>query len=119
VAVALAVSLSFIMGYVVALFAFWATKLDALGEVYFGLGMFLGGRFAPLDALPPPVYWAAWVCPFRWVYAFPVELLMGRITSLQAALTGIVIQLVWLVVCVVGFRLLWTVAVKRYTAVSG
>lgn len=118
-AVLLAAALNFILGYVVSLVAFWVTKLDALGEVYFGLGMFLGGRFAPLDALPEPVRWIADGLPFRWMFAFPAELLMGRITSQTEALAGIGIQAAWIVCIIVAFKILWTVAVKRHAAVSG
>ena len=119
VALLLGSVLNFLLGYLVSLIAFWATKLDAMGEVYFGLGMFLGGRFAPLEALPGPVYWAASTLPFRWMFAFPSELLMGRMTSVSQAVEGIAIQAAWIVAVAVAFKFCWRVALKRYTAVSG
>lgn len=119
VAVVLGGLLNFLMGYTVALIAFWVTKLDAVGEMYFGLGTLLGGRFAPLDALHGPVLWTAQVLPFRWMFAFPAELLMGRTMSRWDAMTGIAVQLVWIAVVVVAFRFLWPAAVRRYAAVSG
>lgn len=119
VALLLGSALNFMLGYVVSLVAFWATKLDAMGEVYFGLGMFLGGRFAPLDALPAPVYWAASALPFRWMFAFPTELLMGRITEPSTVLSGIIVQIAWLAAVVVAFQFSWRVALKRYAAVGG
>jgi ABC-2 type transport system permease protein len=129
VALVLAAVLNFILGYVVALIAFWAVKLDAVGEVYFGLSMFLGGRFAPIAALPHPINLAADALPFRWVYAFPTELLIGKgasagagapvVIGLSEALAGIAIQIAWIVGTIIGFRILWAAAVKRYTAVSG
>jgi ABC-2 type transport system permease protein len=115
----LGAALNFVLGYVVSLVAFWATKLDAMGEVYFGLGMFFGGRFAPLDALPTPVYWLACVLPFRWMFAFPTELLMGRVPRVGDALVGLLVQAVWLFGIVGAFRVLWVVALRRYTAVGG
>ncbi len=110
--------LNFLLGYVVALLAFWFTKLDALGEVYFGLGMFLGGRFAPLEALPPPIRWAADVLPFRWMFAFPTEMLMGR-TGAATALVGLAVQGAWIAATAAVLRWTWSAAVKRYTAVGG
>lgn len=119
VALALSATLSFMLGYVVALAGFWITKLDAVAEIYFGLGMFLGGRFAPLSALPGPVYWVAWGLPFRWIYAFPTELLMGKLDRQADALFGLGVQAAWLFAAAAAFRLLWKLALKRYTAVSG
>jgi len=119
VALLLAAALNFILSYTVSLVAFWATKLDAMGEIYFGLGMFLGGRLAPLEALPGPLLWVAKILPFRWIFAFPSELLMGRTTAMTDALAGIAYQLLWFGAIVMVFRVFWVAAVKRYTAVSG
>lgn len=119
VAVILASSLNYVAGYVVALVAFWSPKLDAVGEVFFGLGMLFGGRLAPLAALPPILDAAADVLPFRWIFAFPAELLMGRIGDPSYALAGIGVQIAWLAGIIVTFRVAWTAAIKRYSAVSG
>jgi len=119
VSILLAGAINFVIGYAVALIAFWSPKLDATGEVYFGVGMFFGGRFAPLAALPPVLGSIAAVLPFRWMFAFPTELTIGRIQSPTEALTGLAIQVVWLALGILVFRLTWIAAVKRYTAVSG
>ncbi len=118
-AVLLGAALNYILCYTVSLVAFWAAKLDAMGEVYFGLAMFLGGRFAPVEALPSGVWHAAMVMPFRWMFQFPTDLLMGRIARLDEAARGIGVQAVLLAAFIVLFRLCWRAAVKRYTAVSG
>ncbi len=118
-AVLLATLMNYFLTYAVALIAFWTTKLDAVGEVYFGLSMFIGGRLAPLEALPGPIRAFAEVMPFQYMAYFPVQLLMGRVTSIQHALNGLAMQVVWLIASVIAFRLFWAAAVKRYTAVSG
>jgi ABC-2 type transport system permease protein len=119
VATMLAGLLNFLLGYVVALVSFWSPKLDAVGEAYFGIGMIFGGRFAPLAALPGILYQAAYILPFRWMYAFPAELMMGKIKTPAEALSGLTIQLVWLLGIVFVFRFGWKAAVKHYSAVSG
>lgn len=119
VAVVIAGVSNFVLGYVVALVAFWSPKLDAVGEAYFGLAMMFGGRFAPLEALPWLLKEIALILPFRWMYAFPAELLMGKVTTLSGAMSGIGMQLAWLAAFVLAFRIGWAAAVKRYTAVSG
>lgn len=117
--ISLAGAMNFVFGYVVALIAFWTPKLDAVGEVYFGLSMFLGGRFCPLEALPGPVLWVAKFMPFRWMFAYPAELLAGKITDPGQIVNGLIMQLAWLAALVVVFRISWQAAVKRYSAVSG
>ncbi len=119
IAIALGAVLNFVLNYVFALVAFWTPKLDAMGELYFGACMLWGGRFAPLDALPDILRWLSDLQPFKWMFAFPSELIMGRITDPSEAFRGLGIQLAWIAVSIVGFRVLWSVAVKRYMAVSG
>ncbi len=59
------------------------------------------------------------VLPFRWMFAFPTELLMGRITDTGVILRGLGAQLVWIAVGILAFRAFWAAAVRRYSAVSG
>ncbi len=80
--------LNYMMCYTVSLVAFWTTRLDAIGEIYFGLCMIFGGRVAPIDALPGPVRAIARALPFEWMFAFPIELLSGMVVSAQEAATG-------------------------------
>lgn len=119
VATLFAMALSYMMSYAVALIAFWATKLDAVGEIYFGLVMMLGGRFAPLEAIPLKIRWILEVLPFQYMAYFPAQLFMGRVATPRQALIGLASQIGWIIVSVMLFRILWSAAVKRYTAVSG
>lgn len=118
-ALALGAVLSYLLCYAISLLAFWAPKIDALGEVYFGLCMFLGGRFAPVGALPDPIAALARALPFRWMYEFPAELFVGGRISLSQAVTGLLVQLGWITFSLLAFRSLWRAGLKRYTAVSG
>jgi ABC-2 type transport system permease protein len=81
--------------------------------------MMFGGRFAPLEALPPILHVLANAMPFKWMFAYPAELLMGKVTSPGEAFLGIGAQLAWLAGIAVAFRIGWAAAIKRYTAVSG
>jgi len=119
VATLLAAVLYFMLNYTLSLITFWFTKLEALGEVFFALGMFLGGRVAPLEALPAILYQVALYLPFRWMMAFPAELLMGAVADPRDALIGIAIQGAWLVASIFAFRILWSLAVRHYAAVNG
>ena len=116
-ALALAVALRFAIEWTLALAAFWVTRVEALNRLYFVTGLFLSGQAAPLELLPAPARLLADLLPFRWFLAFPVELLLGRLSSREtligfAALTG------WLAVAVLLLRIAWGRGVRRYGAVG-
>ncbi len=117
VSVVLASLLSFVWGYACGCIAFFVTKMDAVAEIFFGASMFFGGRLAPISFLPRPLQWVADVLPFKWIVAFPSQMLAGQVTG-RAAWMGIGAQLIWLVVAVVVFRVVWSQGVKRYSAVG-
>jgi len=112
-------ALNYLACYTVSLIAFWTTRLDAIGEVYFGLCMIFGGRVAPIGALPALILLPAQALPFRWMFAFPTELLSGMVSSPRDAAMGILIQAAWVTMLIVAFRVCWRLAIRQYSAVSG
>jgi ABC-2 type transport system permease protein len=116
-AVVLAGLLSFVWGYACGCIAFFVTKMDAVAEMYFGASMFFGGRIAPIEFLPASLQWIAAALPFRWIVAFPSQLLAGQVSG-RAAWFGIGAQLAWLAAGVVVFRIVWSRGIRRYSAVG-
>ena len=57
------------------------------------------------------------VLPFRWMLAFPIEVLLGRLET-AAILQGLLIQGLWLGLAYGLHRLLWAIGVRRYSAVG-
>lgn len=116
-ALGLAMALAYVWGYILALLAFVMTKVESAAEAYFGLSMFLGGQFAALDWLPWPLAALSWCFPFRWKIAFPVELLLGKL-SVSEAWFGLAMQTAWLVAGIVIYRFAWRAGVRKYSAVG-
>ena len=85
---ALAFLLRFLFEWALGLLAFWITDTSGLTALYWGLGMVLMGGLAPLALLPDWVEAVASYTPFRWMLAFPVELILGRLTPDQVAGRG-------------------------------
>ena len=83
------------MEWTLALAAFWTTRVSAINQIYFMAVLFFSGQMAPLTLLPRSLQVVAAVLPFRWTIGFPVELLLGRLTTAQA-LTGLAVQAAWL-----------------------
>jgi ABC-2 type transport system permease protein len=116
-AVVLAYVLRFLFEWTLALAAFWTTRVSALNQAYYVALLFLSGQVAPLSLLPGMVQTVAAVLPFRWMVAFPVELLMGSLTPPQA-LTGFGAQAAWIAFGLIVVRLVWRLGVRRYSAVG-
>jgi ABC-2 type transport system permease protein len=116
-ATALAMILNYLSCYNLAMLAFWVTRMDGVGEAWFGASLFFGGRLAPLTIMPGPIQKIASALPFKWVIWFPSEALIGHL-SVSSLRGGLINQLAWIAVGLLGFRVLWRAGIKRYSAVG-
>jgi len=98
--------------------AFWLVSIAALGSVVGIVENLLSGRLVPPDLLPDWARAVSRVLPFEWGFAFPIEALIGPIST-AALLRGLGMQLLWVVVLWLLMRLVWHRGVRRYGAVSG
>ncbi len=117
-AVVMAGAVNFAAGWVVAMAAFWTTRISAVNQTYFLAMLFLSGYIAPLGVLPAPLRALASVLPFRWVYSFPIELCLGRLTVNEMVM-GFAAQAAWLAALLMVLGVVWQQAVRRYSAVGG
>jgi ABC-2 type transport system permease protein len=117
-ALGLAWALRFFWGYWLALLSFWTTRADALLGLQDSLTFLLAGQVAPLALLPGALQAAATVLPFRYMIAFPVEILTGQLDAPRIA-AGFGWQVFWLAFAVGLYRLLWIRGLRRYAAVGG
>lgn len=116
-ALLLAFLLRFLWEWTLAQAAFWTTRVSAINQTYFVLVLFLSGQIGPLTLFPYPIQVVAAVLPFRWMIGFPVELLLGRLTPIEA-LTGLAAQAAWLALSLLSVRIVWRAGVRIYSAVG-
>ncbi|HSJ56425.1 MAG TPA: ABC-2 family transporter protein [Anaerolineae bacterium] len=117
-ALGMAWALRWLWGFWLAILAFWATRADALLSLQESLIFLLGGQIAPPALLPGAMQTLAGILPFRYMVAFPVEVLTGQLTPGEVA-AGFAWQAGWLLFAAVLFALLWRAGLKRYAAVGG
>jgi ABC-2 type transport system permease protein len=117
-ALGLAWLLRFFWGYGLALLAFWATRADALLAVQDSLIFLLAGQVAPIALLPGALRSAAIALPFRYMVAFPVEVLTGQVSG-DGLITGFALQAGWLAVALALSAAMWRAGLRRYAAVGG
>jgi ABC-2 type transport system permease protein len=117
-AMILAAGIRFLIEYTLGFAAFWITRLGAINGVYYAALLFFSGQFVPLTLLPLWVQRVVAWLPFRWILAFPVELVLGKRTPGEA-LQGLAVQAGWLVASLVMMVWVWQRGVQRYGAVGG
>ncbi len=116
--IVLAQIMRFIIAYVLALSAFWSQRADALLGLNDSLVFLFAGQVAPTALLPGLLRQVATVLPYRYMLGFPIEVLMGRLSSAEI-LVGLGWQAGWLAVALLLYRLVWRRGLRRYVATGG
>jgi ABC-2 type transport system permease protein len=104
--------------WILGMASFWTTRAGPIFQLVFTAELLLSGRLVPLSLMPEWAQRLADVLPFKWTFGYPIEALIGRLPEGEL-LGGLGMQLLWIVVGWIGVRLLWRVAIKRYSAVNG
>jgi ABC-2 type transport system permease protein len=110
--------LRFLWGYWIALLAFWTARADALLTLQDSLIFLLAGQVAPVSLLPEALQTAATILPFRYMIAFPVEILTGNLSN-GDLVYGFALQVVWLTVAGLLTILVWNRGLQRYAGFGG
>ena len=118
IAVWLAFTIRHMVLFVLGSVNFWTTRTSALFEMIVALELMLSGRLVPMSLMPAWVQRVSYFLPFRWTFQFPIETVIGRLNGGQI-LTGLGVQIAWIVGLTFLIRLVWGKAIKRYTAVGG
>jgi ABC-2 type transport system permease protein len=98
--IALAVTVSFCLRFIVNLAGFWVMDYRGLSAIFAALINLLSGMLAPLAFLPGPIRDAAYVLPFRAVIMTPNEIYLGQVPIWQ----GLGLQLLWIAVLILACR---------------
>lgn len=102
----------------IGMVTFWTTRVSALFELYFAAELILSGRLVPLSLMPESIQSFAWFFPFRWAFGFPIESLVGNMTITEL-LTGLAMQLAWIVLGLILVNIMWKFAIQKFSAVGG
>jgi ABC-2 type transport system permease protein len=97
---------------------FWTTRGSAVFDLYMTLELLLSGRLVPLQLMPGWVQRLADFLPFKSTFGFPIESLVGNMST-QALLLGLAQQVLWIAIGFALFKLAWRAAIKRFSAVGG
>jgi len=100
------------------LITFWTTRVGPIFQLYIAAELLLSGRLVPMALMPQWVQNVANFLPFQWTFGFPIEALVGNLSTEQL-LGGLAMQLFWIVFGSILVRVVWHFAIRRYSAVAG
>jgi ABC-2 type transport system permease protein len=103
---------------VMGMLNFWTTRGAAVFDLYMAIEMLLSGRLVPLQLMPGWVQTLADFLPFKWTFYFPIQSLVGDLST-QSLLLGLCAQALWIGIGLVLFHFAWRAAVRHFSAVGG
>lgn len=118
VAIFLAMAVAYLMGFLIAMLAFWMDEVWTLFVMKNLVLWFLTGHLVPLDMFPASVQALCKLLPFGYLAYFPTKVLMHKL-PLSEVLWGLGAVLSWAVVFYISYKLFWNYALRKYGAFGG
>ena len=110
-------ALHFLVTYPIELVSFWADNCWSLMVLHRIVAGLLGGVLLPLTLFPAWSQKALTILPFRYMFAFPVDALLGRVTPIDF-LHGVSIALGWCGIMACISAIVWRRGTLQYTGVG-
>jgi ABC-2 type transport system permease protein len=103
--------------WILGMVTFWTTRGSAIFETYMMAELLLSGRLLPLQLMPDWVQTLTNFLPFKWTFYFPIEALVGDMSTASLA-GGLGMQLFWTGVGGLLVTVFWRQSVRHYSAVG-
>lgn len=113
----LASLLSFIFKTILGLSAFWVTDFRGVQSVFEVTILVLGGFVLPLEFLPQVIKETSFMLPFSYMAYFPIMAIQGKLV-LSQLMQVIGIQLLWIGILLVLYKLMLRSGLKMFTGVG-
>jgi len=110
--------ITFLAMSVVGALAFYVESAGSIFEIWLGLFGVFSGYLVPLELFPPWMTALARVLPFRYMLAFPVEMVIGMQTRARA-LSELAVQWVFVAVLAGAAAGVWRLGLRRFAAYGG
>lgn len=110
--------LSYIFESLIGLAGFWMEDTSSLSNFGNIAEYTLGGRVVPIFLFPLALRQVVDILPFRYMLAFPLEIVTGSLTNEQIG-QGLFTQIIWIGIMVFVFWAMWRGGFKRYSASGG
>jgi ABC-2 type transport system permease protein len=118
VTIVLAVTLNFLIFYCISAMSFWIVEVGFLFEGIRITTILLSGGIFPLEVFGDTFNRINNFLPFRYTISYPINVLNGRLAPGEIV-TGMLVQVLWIGLCVLLADGLWRVGSRRFVAVGG
>lgn len=110
--------LGFFLEATIGMIGFWFLEVSSLLFIYMLFSFFFSGHMFPLDMLPQPWSTVVMLIPLQYLAYFPAAVFLGKITG-DALVSGLLMQLGWLITMIVACRLAYHFGTRRYSGYGG
>ncbi len=110
--------ITFLAMSIVGALAFWIESAGSVFEIWMGLFGVFSGYLVPLELFPGWVTQLARALPFRYMLAFPVEMIIG-LESRRRALAELSVQWLFVGLLLLGALGAWRLGLRRFAAFGG
>lgn len=100
-----------------ALIAFWFTEIESLNSLKWIALSILGGSSLPITFIPDVFQTVIKILPFRYMYSLPLEIILNKISADEMHVS-LLIQLAWIFIFVILYKLIFSRGVKKYVSVG-
>ena len=118
ISVTMAASISFLIAYSLAMFAFWILEISTIVFILYSFEYFLSGQTFPLDIMPAWFQAILRWLPFPYELFFPVQIFLEKVQGAELW-TGLAIQAGWVFLMWLASQALWRRGIRHYQAVGG
>ncbi len=117
VALFLGNALHFLVTYPIELVSFWADNCWSLMVLHRIVAGLLGGVLLPLTLFPAWSQKVLAILPFKYMFSFPVDALLGRVTP-AAFFQGVGVAIGWCAIMACISAMVWRRGTLQYTGVG-
>lgn len=114
-AILIAIFLTFSFSLCQGLLAFWFVEVSAVDGLIWGAKTLLGGQGIPISFIPAAFQMVIKGLPFRYMFSFPLEIFLDKLSSLEI-IQGMIMGVLWIFAFVLLYKLMWQKGRKAYTA---
>ncbi|MEA2020174.1 MAG: ABC-2 family transporter protein [Patescibacteria group bacterium] len=100
---------------IIGLSGFWTTEISGLFYLIGSISKFVGGALLPLSAFPTSWQKVLNALPFRYLYAFPIDVYLGKLTMLEIGV-GLFVQALWVLSFYIILKIIWHFGIRRHEA---
>ena len=109
--------MSFGYKMLLGLTAFWLIEMRTLFELSEIIILLLGGITLPLEFFPIWLKSIAYALPFAYMIYFPIVAVLGRLSGIEL-IPIIGIQIVWVTIFYLLYKLLWSRGVRKFSGIG-